>query len=281
MAGEESLLLKVRAESMPALEHLVWEIRALDSVERTKTMIVLGTAFEGRPVVPATPAINQSERSAASSASGSSPYTTEPSRPCIVPASQHRVQDRLLGGLDHGVEQGVDVRVTEHGHRHGVRPLVDCGRESAVAGGEAEHQVAAGVLADAAGARDAERGPLGEPVALAGKQRRVGGDEHDDRARLGRQGDRRAWQRDRVQPLTHRHAVHAQPLAAAVVGLHQHADRVPARRPRPAPRDDVPMPPLKPWQTMPVPEPTLPSATGPATPRRGRRGRARRARGSR
>jgi len=55
VAGEESLLLKVRAESMPALEHLVWEIRALDSVERTKTMIVLGTAFEGRPVEPATP----------------------------------------------------------------------------------------------------------------------------------------------------------------------------------------------------------------------------------
>jgi Lrp/AsnC family transcriptional regulator, leucine-responsive regulatory protein len=55
VAGEESLLLKVRAESMPALEHLVWEIRALDSVERTKTMIVLGTAFEGRPVEPAGP----------------------------------------------------------------------------------------------------------------------------------------------------------------------------------------------------------------------------------
>jgi Lrp/AsnC family leucine-responsive transcriptional regulator len=55
VAGEESLLLKVRAESMPALEHLVWEIRALDTVERTKTMIVLATAFEGRPVEPATP----------------------------------------------------------------------------------------------------------------------------------------------------------------------------------------------------------------------------------
>jgi Lrp/AsnC family transcriptional regulator, leucine-responsive regulatory protein len=55
VAGEESLLLKVRAESTRALEHIIWDIRALDSVERTKTVIVLATEFEGRPVVPATP----------------------------------------------------------------------------------------------------------------------------------------------------------------------------------------------------------------------------------
>jgi Lrp/AsnC family leucine-responsive transcriptional regulator len=54
VAGEESLLLKVRAESTRALEHIIWEIRALESVERTKTVVVLATAFEGRPVVPAT-----------------------------------------------------------------------------------------------------------------------------------------------------------------------------------------------------------------------------------
>ena len=54
IAGEESLLLKVRAESTPALEHVIWEIRAMESVERTKTVIVLATVFEGRPVVPAT-----------------------------------------------------------------------------------------------------------------------------------------------------------------------------------------------------------------------------------
>jgi Lrp/AsnC family leucine-responsive transcriptional regulator len=54
IAGEESLLLKVRAESTRALEHIIWEIRALDSVERTKTVIVLATVFEGRPVAPAT-----------------------------------------------------------------------------------------------------------------------------------------------------------------------------------------------------------------------------------
>jgi len=42
----------VRAESTRALEHVLWEIRALESVERTKTVIALTTEFEGRPVTP-------------------------------------------------------------------------------------------------------------------------------------------------------------------------------------------------------------------------------------
>jgi Lrp/AsnC family transcriptional regulator, leucine-responsive regulatory protein len=54
IAGEESLLIKVRAESTRVLEHLIWELRALESVERTKTVIVLATVFEGRPVVAMT-----------------------------------------------------------------------------------------------------------------------------------------------------------------------------------------------------------------------------------
>ena len=52
IAGEESLMLKVRAESTRALEHLIWDIRALESVERTKTVVVLATEFEGRRVAP-------------------------------------------------------------------------------------------------------------------------------------------------------------------------------------------------------------------------------------
>ena len=48
-------MLKVRAESTRALEHLIWEIRALESVERTKTVVVLGTEFEGRPISPIAP----------------------------------------------------------------------------------------------------------------------------------------------------------------------------------------------------------------------------------
>ena len=49
IAGEESLLLKVRAESTRALEHVLWEIRALDSVERTKTVIALSDRVRGAP----------------------------------------------------------------------------------------------------------------------------------------------------------------------------------------------------------------------------------------
>ena len=50
-------------------------------------------------------------------------------------------------------------------------------------------------------------------------------------------------------------------LALAVVGLHQGTDACSAGVA--SLREAVPMPPLKPWQTMPVPPPTLPSATGP------------------
>ena len=53
IAGEESLLLKVRAESTRALESIIWDIRALDSVERTRTVVVLATVFENRPVAAA------------------------------------------------------------------------------------------------------------------------------------------------------------------------------------------------------------------------------------
>ena len=59
-----------------------------------------------------------------------------------------------------------------------------------------------------------------------------------------------------------RHAVDAQPIAPAVVGLHEHADGVAAVL-RAATRDDVPIPPLKPWQIIPVPPPTSPSSTAP------------------
>lgn len=52
IAGEETLLLKVRASSMEALDDVVWEIRELDSVERTRTVVVLSTVFEDRPVDP-------------------------------------------------------------------------------------------------------------------------------------------------------------------------------------------------------------------------------------
>lgn len=52
VAGDESFLLKVRAQSTVALERLVWNIRSIARIERTRTMIVLSTAAERRPVDP-------------------------------------------------------------------------------------------------------------------------------------------------------------------------------------------------------------------------------------
>jgi Lrp/AsnC family transcriptional regulator, leucine-responsive regulatory protein len=52
IAGDETLMLKVRAASMEALDDVVWEIRELDAVERTRTVVALATVFEDRPVSP-------------------------------------------------------------------------------------------------------------------------------------------------------------------------------------------------------------------------------------
>lgn len=52
VAGDESFMLKVRAQSTVALERLVWSIRSIARIERTRTIIVLSTAAERRPVDP-------------------------------------------------------------------------------------------------------------------------------------------------------------------------------------------------------------------------------------
>ncbi len=46
VAGEWSFLLKVRAENTPALERVLHDIRRVDSVHRTHSVIGLSTAFE-------------------------------------------------------------------------------------------------------------------------------------------------------------------------------------------------------------------------------------------
>ena len=84
---------------------------------------------------------------------------------------------------------------------------------------------------------DAQAGPLGQPLALVGQQRRVGGHDDDDRARARRRrrGRRRrsAWPYGLGTSLvgiaspTGTPSI-AQPVAPAVVGLDQHADRVAA-----------------------------------------------------
>ena len=102
---------------------------------------------------------------------------------------QQRVDDRGLGGLDRRVVERRDVRVDEHRERHGdrLRVVRDLARRQLlVRGREREQDVAARVLAGAAGARDAERRPLREPPALVREQRRVGRHDHDDRARARR-----------------------------------------------------------------------------------------------
>lgn len=52
VAGDESFMLKVRAQSTVALERLVWSIRSIARIERTRTMIVLSTAAERTPIDP-------------------------------------------------------------------------------------------------------------------------------------------------------------------------------------------------------------------------------------
>jgi Lrp/AsnC family leucine-responsive transcriptional regulator len=73
VAGDESFMLKVRAQSTVALERLVWNIRSIARIERTRTIIVLSTAAERRPVDPfpdpePLPVVNAAETAAAAAA---------------------------------------------------------------------------------------------------------------------------------------------------------------------------------------------------------------------
>ena len=123
-----------------------------------------------------------------------------------------------------------------------------------------EEDLAAAVVGDRAGAGQAETDPAGQPGAVGAVDRRVGDHDADARARpAGGSGSACSGQ----QP-PDRYAVDGQPLALAEVGHQQH--RRPCARPG-VTRDDVPMPPLKPRQDMPVPEPTLPSGGAPRRPR--------------
>jgi len=54
VAGDESYLLKLRARDTVELETLINEIRRIETVARTRTVVGLTTWFEGRPMLPAT-----------------------------------------------------------------------------------------------------------------------------------------------------------------------------------------------------------------------------------
>jgi Lrp/AsnC family leucine-responsive transcriptional regulator len=51
IAGDESYLLKVRVAETVQLERLINDIRDVETVERTRTIVGLTTWFEGRPVL--------------------------------------------------------------------------------------------------------------------------------------------------------------------------------------------------------------------------------------
>ncbi len=73
---------------------------------------------------------------------------------------EHRVEDRLLGGLDDRVEERVHRLVRQRAHVCDHRGVGVEPGHAAVAGREGDEEVAAGVLADPARASDAERRPL-------------------------------------------------------------------------------------------------------------------------
>ena len=96
-----------------------------------------------------------------------------------------RVHDRLLRRLDHRIEQSVDGDVADGPDRVRAQTtgilVVGHGQE-VVAGREGQEQVAARVTPGATHASDPQARPLGQPLALVGQERRVRGDDHDDRA---------------------------------------------------------------------------------------------------
>ena len=49
VAGDESLLVKVRVPDVAALEHTLSRLRAIRGVSRTRTTVVLSTPYESRP----------------------------------------------------------------------------------------------------------------------------------------------------------------------------------------------------------------------------------------
>jgi hypothetical protein len=135
---------------------------------------------------------------------------------------EERIEDRALGRVDDGVEEVGDVRVGEHLHaREDFRLLIELARrKTGVARREREEEVAARLLAAAAHARDTQADALRQPAALVREERRVGRGDADDRTgALVVAGQRDVVGRDRLP-------VHAQPGAAAVVRLHEDADRV-------------------------------------------------------
>ena len=168
-----------------------------------------------------------------------------------------RMQDGLLGAVGRGLEQRVEQRVVQQRDRRHrlLAPL-----RQRVGGGEGQRDVAAAVAEDRAGARQAGAGAQRKAAQLARVERRVGGEQHDDRALLGlgRRALRRcaSWVASRAP--TARPAISrlgSRPkLASTSAPTVCSAPGAPRR-------EAVPMPPLSAKLDMPRPAPTEPCAT--------------------
>ena len=135
-------------------------------------------------------------------------------------AHAERVDDRLLRALDHRLVKWVaglvEQDVERGGHLGGLA-------RDAVGGGEGDDDLARAVRGERARAADAERGALAEAHQLRRQERRVGGDDRDDRAGVALAPRRRVG---RLQHLADRRAVDAQRAHHAEVRLHQDPDGV-------------------------------------------------------
>ena len=141
------------------------------------------------------------------------------------------MQDGLLGGLGRGLEQAVQRRLMQQRQRrHGFGgPLGQPHR-----GAEGQRDVAAAVAIVAAGAGQPGRRTTCHAGELAGIQRCIGGQQHDDGAALG--GGR--LRRPARQLHRHRDALpgHRQRARPPLVGQHQRTQRVAAALPAHAAR---------------------------------------------
>ena len=150
-----------------------------------------------------------------------------------------RVEDRFLGRLDRAPEEIADRRRRGSSTRsNGAVDALDLVALESRRGCRSRtrgrcHRSSARRAPPDPG--DAEAGALGEPLELVGQHRGVGREDHDDRARAGSglgsaslarrssssHGDGTASTRDLPAD---GHAVDRQPLAPAVVRLHERAD---------------------------------------------------------